>query len=540
MNRTRTLVALFTLAVVLVAPSAMRSPQGNLIGASVAECDEPGCRAESARLDRPARLRALSLDLRGQVPTVEEMQSMASAAGDEIPDALITSWLDSETFGDRTVRHHRQLLWNNLASVRFVHFLQRVSPVAASLGGARRWFRSSAAREIRPNDAQCDDREETLLPDGRARLNAAGLDGWVNVHPYWESDPSVMIPVCALDAQTNAMSPSGRDCSSRESTNDPGCGCGPNLIWCDTQAVQNATVAAFNRDVELRTMAVLENDEPYSELFTSRRSFVNGAIVHYLRHQARWYDSVPLLPLPYDLDQLPDLAYTDLDEWVELELPAMHAGVLTSPAYLMRFQTNRARASHFYDAFLCAPFTPPAGTLPVASEVEQRELDLQLRAGCRYCHAILEPAGAHWGRWAMQSGGYLDPERFPPFLQECQDCARGEETCSDACRLNYMTRALSAQQEPFLGRMRVYEFLRPEHASNVEDGPSALIRGGLADGRFTSCTVRRTTEWMIGRPITNADVAYTEAFEDTFVGSGLRMKSLVHAIVQSDLYGRAR
>ena len=539
MNRTRTFVAVLTLAFVLLAPSAMRTRENTLVGSSVAECDEPSCRAESARLDRPARLRALSLDLRGHVPTLEEMQSLSTTTGDEIPAELLSSWLESDTFAERTVRRHRELLWNNLANVRFVHFTQRVSPAAASLG-TRRWYRTSAAREIRPNDAQCDDREDTLLADGRARVNSEGMDGWVNVHPYWERDPSVMIPVCALDAQTNAMSSSGRDCSSREAINDPGCGCGPNLIWCDTQAVQDAIVNGFNRDVELRIAAVLEGDEPYTELFTSRRSFVNGAIVHYLRHQARWYNSVPLLPLPYELDQLPDLAYTDLDRWVELELPAMHAGVLTSPAYLLRFQTNRSRASHFYDAFLCAPFTPPAGTLPVSSEAEQRELDLQLRAGCRYCHAILEPAGAHWGRWAMQSGGYLNPTQFPPFLQECADCARGEETCSDTCRLNYVTRALSAQEEPYLGGMRVYEFLRPEHVSHVEDGPSALIRGGLADGRFTTCTVRRTTEWMIGRPITNDDVAYTEQFEAAFVASGFRLKPLVSAIVQSDLYGRAR
>lgn len=541
MTLRRLSASVLTLAAVLLAPSEATSPRGReLVGASVARCDEPSCRPESPRLDRASRARALSLDLRGRIPTLEELATIASSPGDDVPPELLASWLESPEFAARAIRHHRELLWNNLANVRFVHFSQRLGQSSTAVGGTRRWYRSAAAREIRPNDAQCDDREDTLLPDGRARLDGTGMDGWVDVHPYWEADPSVTIPVCALDAQTNRMSASGRDCASREAINDPGCGCGPELIWCDVQSVQDAIVAGFNEDVERRVAAMLENDEPYTELFTSRRGFVNGPIVHYLRHQARWYNSVPLLPLPYDLEQLPDLAYTDVDEWVELELPPMHAGVLTSPAYLLRFQTNRARASHFYDAFLCAPFTPPAGGLPVASEAEQREMDLQLRAGCRYCHAILEPAGAHWGRWGMQSGGFLGAEQYPPFLQECADCARGEEACSDTCRLNYVTRALSAQEEPFIGMMRVYEFLRPEHAGYVEEGPSGLIRAGLADGRFTECTVRRTAEWLVGRPLGEADASYTAGFEDAFVGGGLRLEPLVRAIVESDLYGRAR
>ena len=538
-----------TLTAVLIAPSAATSPLGRslggavggeLVGASIAQCDEPSCRPESPRLDRASYARALSLDLRGTIPSVEELAAIESASGDGVPDETLDAWLEGEGFAERAVRHHRDLLWNNVANVRFVHFLQRLGQSAASLGGTRRWYRSATAREIRPNDAQCDDREDTLLADGRARVDATGMDGWVSVHPYWEADPDVTIPVCALDAQTNRYSPSGRDCSTREAANDPGCGCGPNLVWCDTQPVQDAIVNAFNEDVELRIAAALGADEPYTEIFTSRRAFVNGPIVHHLRHQARWYNSVPLLPMPYDLEQLPDLPYTATDTWVEIELPDMHAGVLTSPAYLLRFQTNRSRASHFYDAFLCSPFTPPAGGLPVASEAEQRELDLQLRAGCRYCHAILEPAGAHWGRWGMQAGGYLDPGPFPPFLQECADCARGEETCSDTCRLNYVTRALSSQEEPYIGMMRVYEFLRPEHMDHVEEGPAGLIRDGLADGRFTECTVRRTTEWLIGRPITDSDAAELAEFEDSFVGSGLRLTPLVRAVVTSDLYRRAR
>ena len=65
-----------------------------------------------------------------------------------------------------------------------------------------------------------------------------------------------------------------------------------------------------------------------------------------------------------------DLRFDESDRWVEIELPEQHAGILTSPAYLLRFQTNRARASRFADAFLCEPFTPPAGGLPASTEAD--------------------------------------------------------------------------------------------------------------------------------------------------------------------------
>lgn len=531
----RVVLATAAITGVLVAPSAAVSPHVPILGASVARCEEPSCRPESPRLDGASYVRALSLDLRGTIPSLEEL---AALRDDEIPAEMLDAWLEDDAFATRAVRHHRSLLWNNLAAVRFVHFMQRVSVSGTAVGGTRRWYRTSSARDVRPNESACDDREDTLLADGRARLDGTGMDGYVRVNPYWA--PETEILVCAIDAQTNRYSARGRDCSSREGVSDPGCGCGPGLAWCDTQAVQDAIVEGFNRDVELRIAASLEADEPYTEIFTGRRAFVNGPIVHYLKHLARWYSGVPLLPMPYDLAQLPDLPYTAADTWVPIELPVSHAGVLTSPAYLLRFQTNRARASHFYDAFLCSPMTPPAGGLPVASEAEQRELDLQLRAGCRYCHAILEPAGAHWGRWGQQAGGFLEPTSYPAYLQECADCARGEETCSDTCRLNYLTRPLSSQQEPYVGMMRVYEFLRPEHANYVEEGPAGLIRDGLADGRFTECTVRRTAEWLVGRPLTDADAAETARFQDAFVASGLRMTPLVRSIVSSDLYRRAR
>ncbi|MDW8246374.1 MAG: DUF1585 domain-containing protein [Sandaracinaceae bacterium] len=498
---------------------------------------QEGCRAQVPHLDDRAYLRALSLDLRGTIPSLEEIRELKE--GKKISE-FVEEWIQSEAFAKRAARYHRSLLWNNASNVRLVHFSQRLAEHRDNSGNVLFWYRPGGTERRRPIGGPCKNEAGRLTEEGRAILDENGLDGWVEVHPYWDPDPNAKIRVCAIDAQTAPRSHlTGKDCATRESEFDPGCGCGPNLIWCDTWAVHNTIIESFNREVEQRVQRLVQQNAPYTSLFSSRLGFVNGPIVHYLRHQLRWYDSVPLLPSPYDLERLPNLQYHEIDRWEQVELPEQHAGVLTSPVYLMRFQTLRSRAAHFLESFLCAPLTPP-DHLPVADEIEQREPDVQKRAGCKYCHAILEPMGAYWGRWAQQGAGYLNPVEFPDFLPECQECARGREACSERCRLHYLTRALSNEQVPYLGMLRVFEFLRPEHRIHVMEGPMGIVRAGLADGRLTTCTVRRAAEWLLGRPIEASDAAFLQSYEKAFLESGLSFRSLVQAIVLSEPYRRVR
>ena len=56
------------------------------------------------------------------------------------------------------------------------------------------------------------------------------------------------------------------------------------------------------------------------------------------------------LESPLPIEELPDLTYTD-EQWVEIDLPEHSAGLLTSPAWLLRHQTNRGRANRIYSGF---------------------------------------------------------------------------------------------------------------------------------------------------------------------------------------------
>src|SRR5690606_7547400 len=98
---------------------------------------------------------------------------------------------------------------------------------------------------------------------------------------------------------------------------------------------------------------------------------------------------------------------------------------------------------------------------------------------------------------------------------------------------------LSPEEEPNLGRLRAFEFLRPEHEQFVEMGPAALVRAGVADGRITSCTVRRTAERLLGRELHDEEEPWVRELTGRFLESDFRYRELVRAIVTSDTYRRA-
>ena len=76
----------------------------------------PTCEPAAELLDKYAYLKALSLDLRGVVPTLAEYESLQDV--DDVPAEWIDEWLGSEAFATRVIRKHRDLLWNNVDNVR--------------------------------------------------------------------------------------------------------------------------------------------------------------------------------------------------------------------------------------------------------------------------------------------------------------------------------------------------------------------------------------------------------------------------------------
>jgi len=495
------------------------------------------CRPDQPRMDKHAYLRALSLDLRGDVPSAEEYAALDAAS--DVPEAMIDAWLDSEKFVDRAVRAHRALMWNNIENLRIVNY--RANMTRTRMSGEWVYWRGRQAQVYRGNDGgACADEPARFGPSGEIlfRLDATQhrREGWVEVEPYWA--PGTRIRVCAWDAQDALVSPSGTNCGSNAGYNDLECGCGPNLVLCEN-GYPLALQQAFATDIELRIAKLIRDDRPYTELFTSRTAYVNGPLVHYLRWQTGLTQGIRLDPAPYDMAGLPNIPFTDY-AFREITLPEQHAGLLTSPAFLLRFQTNRARANRFFDSFLCSPPSPPPGGLPVAIPGQRIEPDLQKRDGCKYCHALLEPAAAHWGRWTEAGAGFLSPSSFPATRADCEACGRTGQACSQDCRLYYVTSAFSSEEAQYLGKLSSLQFLKAEHQRNVEMGPKLLVLTSIVDDRFPSCVSTRAVENMFGREASSDEQEWIGELSRDFLASGYRYKALVKSIVTSETYRRVR
>ncbi len=87
----------------------------------------------------------------------------------------------------------------------------------------------------------------------------------------------------------------------------------------------------------------------------------------------------------------------------------LHAGILTTPAYQLVTNGNRAKANRAFEMFLCRKFEVPAGAKPDPSDINP---DLTKRTYCSYCHKSLEPMAAFFNRWPSvgETGYSYDPD----------------------------------------------------------------------------------------------------------------------------------
>ena len=142
---------------------------------------------------------------------------------------------------------------------------------------------------------------------------------------------------------------------------NPECGCGPNLKWCGSNGVQSAIRRSFTRSLEQHIVRIIDNELSYIELFTNSVDFVNGPILHFYRYFAP-NSSARFTPLSLAVNRLPEIDYTD--DQLRLINDNDHAGVLTHPAYLLRFQTDRAGQLAFMKPFSAHPLCHPQVAFP--------------------------------------------------------------------------------------------------------------------------------------------------------------------------------
>jgi hypothetical protein len=513
-----------------------------LISAPNTAAAQGGC-DDQVQVDRYRFLRQLSLDLLGRVPSVGELNELASKS--EVDSDHIKEMVKSDEFTNFVRRYHKDLLWPQVNGTDFVNpaisLLLPASFYTGDVDEGRLFllyvgiFRRGGLVPCTNEPAEFHENGEPILKpqdDGTQR------EGYVMVEPYWA--PGTQVKVCALESQLNATASNGEACNTPGGMMTGTCGCGPGLQHClafeSLVTVQESLQEQLLRMVE----GPIKEGRSYYDILTESNEQLNGPLVHYYRFQVQMaVDPIIQVP-PVPLFQLPvDVPYTDMS-WKAYPRSAEHSGILTSLTYLLRFQTPRARANRFYGAFFCLPFQAPAVPLPSPSNECSQEPDLRKRCGCNMCHAQLEPAAAHWARFADAGAMYLNPAFFPVFSQKCADCANNPLIpCDFVCQRFYVTEIGHPDEEAWIGTLKSYEFRDEDEKELAKGGPALLVKQSLADGRLPFCTVNRLFERLVGRSMTADEQESLEPdLISQFEASGYDFKALVTAIVTGDAYRR--
>lgn len=485
-------------------------------------------------------LRRLSLDLRGRLPDYEELASVVTNRA--VDPAIVTSMLTSPAFVERIRAHHQDLLWTNLDDLRIaqVNWVLRTT----GRGEALRLWVPARAIAYRGAQVPCEDAPARFAADGALLTTEDPEDprirreGWVEIRPYW--DPETTVRVCGFDAQDSlqAMNPRGGGVADCRRQSAPGCGCGPQLAWC--QAVPVGTSFAITdamREQLLRYVdALITEDRPYTDIVLGKDIELNGPLSHWLRNQSQTGGQA-LVASPEQNHAVPEIPFTAAEQWQRLERGSRHAGVLTMPGYLLEFASNRGRANRFYNAFLCQDFASDE-PIPPSTDECHAEPDLTKRCGCKGCHLAVEPAAAHWGRWAQAGLLPMNEDLFPKDNPTCAT-ERGER--NPLCRLFYFTPedVTRPEDEGWLGRLEAYVYADAAREANIEAGPEALARAAVQSGAFARCTVERMWKLFMARAPAPAEAEQIEALAEDFAADGYRLTPLVQSIVTRPEYVEA-
>lgn len=357
--------------------------------------------------------------------------------------------------------------------------------------------------------------------------------------PFWETTAST-VTMCAIEAQARNVNPWTMETCETRFTSDRSCGCGVGGRRCESGsgAIHTARIAAVNEEPLQLIETVLRRDEDYFNILTTRRGVVNGTLSQLYRNKQSptvWVASAPTEP-----SLVPDVALSNTTTWVEYTRDEQASGVLTTAAWLYRFPTQRSRVNQFWQSFLCKSFSPPAGAVvPPPEDSCNRDNNLATRCGCSYCHATIEPVGAHWGRFGERNAQYLDPTLFPKVSAKCRDCAlAGNTTCDNECG-NYVMQAFDGEGAASLGLLRTYLYRTPDEEPNIVGGPRLLVERTMQTGELEKCAVKNIWNHLLGRPMTTEEERlYMGELVDQFAMSNHNLKHLMLKVVSTDAYRR--
>jgi hypothetical protein len=405
-------------------------------------------------------LRRISLVLSGRVPTIDAYEAMQKAPD---PEAVIQKAIDdglaSTEFYEQMVDFGHTWITSGAFSTGAIGdgYSGNMSGHMGQCGGMTAhpgaWY---VYQESPVAGNFCDDKDEMGNP-APAPLEV--------VEPWWAPGTQVTVVGWATkkDLELDLGGGKKASCASASTLyfnagSAPGCGCGPNLVWCypgsglgSGSNLDDKQQRRHVWDEPARLVAHLAwYDRPLSDLVTGNYTVANNMVrAEYLR-LARRTGAYPELDgnttwWKPSLDKGPrDPLHTDPDDpwaWRELVVEELApflmaanadksktpngdlsrtfswdprtettaspgiaaAGVLTMPGVNSSFTRERPRAARFLETFACQKFTPP----PPALNLGPPGVDIAKTGTCQHCHKLMDPVAVAFKRWDYDNSGYI-------------------------------------------------------------------------------------------------------------------------------------
>lgn len=341
--------------------------------------------------------RFLSVTIRDQLPNTDEAREFYAAADKEAKlDYFINLWLASEEHKTRIKRHFNDMFGiapyvfvadSNLDLIQY----DSASPVTA------------------PADLSTDG--VFYLPN-----NVKTTCGTpVSVSAWW-SDSNIMICPTAVSSAIVFSGGSIRctDPFSADGMLNTSCGCGPDQIICYPRHLKKNIVVGVAREFAERGFHAYTQDLNWIDLFGGNNFFGD----RWLYHHYLWQDKIGYnLELP-GVAELAFLKGLPTNSRVWSPLPAAsveRSGVVTSPAFMRRFNNFRSRIRAITEQLLCKDIDGSLNTDNYTQFINPSLTDFDRAHGaqetCSTCHYSMDNFGSTLLGWTPD--GYYE-KWYPP------------------------------------------------------------------------------------------------------------------------------
>jgi hypothetical protein len=350
-----------------------------------------GSTAPAAAQDALAQFRFMSYVLRDQAPSVAEAKAFAAAKDKQAKlDEYVESWMASSAFDARLERHF--------------HDMFGIEPYV---------FVAEPVFDLhRLGDADAEEAPGDLVEAGAYYLKSSVKNSCggtpVNATAWWTTDTIRICPSAVSASLTQA----GNWCADPFGANGirhADCGCGPDQVLCWPKSARGKLQIGVVKEFAKRGHYAYEHGKSWEDLFGGDLFIGNKWLYHHYVYQQRIQVSAQA-PTAAELALMRSLPDTDIEEAVFPAGGPERSGVVTSPAFLRRYNNFRSRIRAITEQLLCQDIDGSLNTSGIDHFVNDDLSDFDKSHGeqesCATCHFALDNMGSTILNWG-DGGGFM-------------------------------------------------------------------------------------------------------------------------------------